>query len=313
MTFIKSTHLRYALNLPVSSYQLDKFVKAVRNNPALAEMSSANKKTFKMMRDYLKNGNSSAKMLRIDRILARVEVNDSYSISNSVELKRIYHFDSSATVLGKQKTNPIRKGIIHVDHENNKTVNPRFVSDLMQGARLGVYSYHTGTNRDVFINKKTGDGYKIFKDDSSWSWLHEADLRLNDIYKNKGFYKGKYADVATNKIITLVDDTAEDGKLKKIKAFQFKKIPNSEHLKASERIPLSVLRMLEKCGYMPFDVKPDNFVKVKNEKGGYDYLPIDSKQIGLKGSNTMRTKDVHEFKRIYGEYYYKGVYVDRKA
>ncbi len=68
--------------------------------------------------------------------------------------------------------------------------------------------------------------------------------------------------------------------------------------------------MMEKCGYMPFDVKPDNFVKVLNANNQYDYLLIDAKQIGKLGSNSMRTQDVIELKRMYGKYYYESMYID---
>ncbi|EGQ7920141.1 hypothetical protein D5997_25185 [Vibrio parahaemolyticus] len=97
-----------------------------------------------------------------------------------------------------------------------------------------------------------------------------------------------------------------------VDVFKFELIPNSERLFRSEKIPKSVLAMMEKCGYMPFDVKPDNFVKVLNEKGQYDYLPIDSKQIGKVGSGTVRTQEVIEFKKMYGAYYYGGRYVDER-
>ncbi|TOF85665.1 hypothetical protein CGJ13_23240, partial [Vibrio parahaemolyticus] len=52
-----------------------------------------------------------------------------------------------------------------------------------------------------------------------------------------------------------------------VDVFRFELIPNAERLFRTEKIPKSVLVMMEKCGYMPFDVKPDNFVKVLNDKG----------------------------------------------
>lgn len=68
--------------------------------------------------------------------------------------------------------------------------------------------------------------------------------------------------------------------------------------------------MMEKFRYMSFDVKPDNFVKILNGHGKYDYLPIDSKKIGKVGSNIIWTKEVVNFKSRFGEYYYEGRYVD---
>jgi hypothetical protein len=35
--------------------------------------------------------------------------------------------------------------------------------------------------------------------------------------------------------------------------------------------------MMERAGFRSFDVKPDNFMKIKNTHGEYDYLPIDAK------------------------------------
>ncbi|CAI2325578.1 hypothetical protein IFVP408_C2120307 [Vibrio parahaemolyticus] len=71
--------------------------------------------------------------------------------------------------------------------------------------------------------------------------------------------------------------------------FRFELIPGTKVLSMVEKIPSSTLCMMEKFGYMPFDVKPDNFMKVLNANNQYDYLPIDAKQIGKFGSNSMRT------------------------
>ncbi|EIK4819116.1 hypothetical protein LJ774_004742 [Vibrio parahaemolyticus] len=87
-------------------------------------------------------------------------------------------------------------------------------------------------------------------------------------------------------------------------------IDGAERLAPYEKIPFSVLLNLELLGYMPFDVKPDNFVKVKNSAGNYDYLPIDSKQIGLYKSDSKRTFHVDKFRRNFGAYDYKKMFVD---
>lgn len=194
----------------------------------------------------------------------------------------------------------------HVDSINIR--HPETISQLKEEAKAGKYEKFEGTNREVFIDKKTGRGYKIFKQDSTWGALTNADLRVNDVYCNHNFYDGKYAIFANNDLITMRDDRVCGSP--RVRVFTFQKIPGAKHLDNHEKIPYSVLVMMEQAGFRPFDVKPDNFMKVKNSHGRYDYLPIDAKQIGLTRSNSERSREVREFKQQHGPYYYGQRYVD---
>jgi hypothetical protein len=185
---------------------------------------------------------------------------------------------------------------------------PNNISELTQGVASGKYKKYEGTNREVFIDKITGRGYKVFKLNSTWSDLHTADLRINDIYSHSEFYGGKYASLASNEIIDMIDDRTKDKA--RIKVFAFNKIPHAIPLRDDEKIPHSVLLMMEQAGFRPFDVKPDNFMKVRSSCDEYDYLPIDAKQIGLDRSSTWRSLQVQEFQSRFGPYYYEQCYVD---
>lgn len=194
--------------------------------------------------------------------------------------------------------------------QNMPLLHPENISQLIEGAKTGKYKKFAGTNREVFIDKKTGQGYKIFKQDSTWKQLTNADLRVNDIYRDPHFYGGKYSRFGSNEIITMWDDRIKGAP--QVKVFTFKQIPEALHLRRDEKIPHSVLVMMEQAGFRPFDIKPDNFMKVANAHGGYDYLPIDAKQIGLTRSNSGRSKEVRNFKEQYGPYCYGQRYVDYK-
>ncbi|EJL6278991.1 hypothetical protein NMR61_003626 [Vibrio cholerae] len=63
-------------------------------------------------------------------------------------------------------------------------------------------------------------------------------------------------------------------------------------------------------GFMPFDIKPDNFVKVKNDNDQYEYVPIDAKLIGKINTGSFRTVRVLELREQQGPYCYSGKYVD---
>ncbi|HFU0477466.1 TPA: hypothetical protein ACGTTK_004586, partial [Vibrio parahaemolyticus] len=259
------------LKMNVSSEQLDKFESVLKVNPRFSDLNREQKITLNMMSKYLREGKNHNKILRINSLINEIQLDFNYVVKSS---------------------------------------DPKLVSDLIKGRQEGRYQHCSGTNRDVFIDIENGVGYKVFKTNSSWRFLDNADLRVNDIYKNKGFYGGKYAKYANNSKIKMIDDRGVKPEV--VDVFRFELIPNAKPLFRSERIPKSVLVMMEKCGYMPFDVKPDNFVKVLNDKGKYDYLPIDSKQIGKVGSGTVRTQEVIEFKKMYGAYYYGGRYVDER-
>ncbi|ANB97524.1 hypothetical protein [Vibrio parahaemolyticus] len=186
--------------------------------------------------------------------------------------------------------------------------HPKSVCELINKANRGLLQRFEGTNRDVFIDNEIGFGYKLFKLDSTWSDHPKADERLNDIYKNKSFYNGYYAQYAHFGFIEMVDDRHTNKP--KVLVGIFRTIPGAERLDPKEKIPYSILVKLELLGYMPFDIKPDNFVKVKNPLGYYDYLPIDSKQIGLHRSDSERTFQVINFRKKYGTYYYNKRFVD---
>ncbi|EMA7645028.1 TPA: hypothetical protein NK381_004464 [Vibrio parahaemolyticus] len=271
MALVKFTEVRNLLKMNVSSEQLDKFESVLKVNPRFSDLNREQKITLNMMSKYLREGKNHNKILRINSLINEIQLDFNYVVKSS---------------------------------------DPKLVSDLIKGRQEGRYQHCSGTNRDVFIDIENGVGYKVFKTNSSWRFLDNADLRVNDIYKNKGFYGGKYAKYANNSKIKMIDDRGVKPEV--VDVFRFELIPNAEPLFRSERIPKSVLVMMEKCGYMPFDVKPDNFVKVLNDKGKYDYLPIDSKQIGKVGSGTVRTQEVIEFKKMYGAYYYGGRYVDER-
>ncbi|EGQ9306873.1 hypothetical protein F7U82_15400 [Vibrio parahaemolyticus] len=264
---------------------------------------------FTEVRNLLKMNVSSDQLDKFESVL---KVNPRFSDLNR-EQKITLNMMSKYLREGKNHAKVLRIQNL-IDQIQQKDVtnsnDPKLVSDLIKGMQDGRYQYFTGTNRDVYIDYEKGVGYKIFKSDSSWSFLDNADFRVNDIYKHKDFYGGKYAKYGNNSKIKMIDDRGV--KSVSTEVFKFELIPNSERLHRSEKIPKSVLVMMEKCGYMPFDVKPDNFVKVLNDNGKYDYLPIDSKQIGKVGSSTMRTKDVIEFKKMYGAYYYGGRFVDER-
>ncbi|MCQ9043844.1 hypothetical protein H2C98_20450 [Vibrio parahaemolyticus] len=271
MALVKFTEVRNLLKMNVSSEQLDKFESVLKVNPRFSDLNREQKITLNMMSKYLREGKNHNKILRINSLINEIQLDFNYVVKSS---------------------------------------DPKLVSDLIKGRQEGRYQHCSGTNRDVFIDIENGVGYKVFKTNSSWRFLDNADLRVNDIYINKGFYGGKYAKYANNSKIKMIDDRGVKPEV--VDVFRFELIPNAKPLFRSERIPKSVLVMMEKCGYMPFDVKPDNFVKVLNDKGKYDYLPIDSKQIGKVGSGTVRTQEVIEFKKMYGAYYYGGRYVDER-
>ncbi|HGS5089821.1 TPA: hypothetical protein ACMDT4_003867 [Vibrio parahaemolyticus] len=264
---------------------------------------------FTEVRNLLKMNVSSEQLDKFESVL---KVNPRFSDLNR-EKKITLNMMSKYLRDGKNHNKILRiHSLINKIQLNDvvKPSTPRLVSDLIKGRQEGRYQHFSGTNRDVYIDTENGVGYKVFKSGSSWSWMDNADLRVNDIYKNKGFYGGKYAKYANNSKIKMIDDRGVKPEV--VDVFRFELIPNAERLFRSEKIPKSVLVMMEKCGYMPFDVKPDNFIKVLNDKGKYDYLPIDSKQIGKVGSSTMRTQEVIDFKQMYGAYYYGGRYVDER-
>ncbi|ANB97450.1 hypothetical protein [Vibrio parahaemolyticus] len=96
------------------------------------------------------------------------------------------------------------------------------MSELLEGVVFGIFQHFSGINRDVCIDFDNGVGYKIFKKDSSWGG-DEADFRINDIYKNIGFYEGKYSKYANNSKIEIIDDRKTDGRV--VDVFRFELMP----------------------------------------------------------------------------------------
>ncbi|MCL1123826.1 hypothetical protein [Shewanella surugensis] len=186
----------------------------------------------------------------------------------------------------------------------------------------GVKHYQ-GANRDVYITP-SGDGVKVIKSAIAAEPLKQSKtcLRLNEIYTSPHFYQGKYAHLARHAVERMI---GIEGKV--ITVSTFKTIPDAEQLKCVkenggiyryrdfEAIPESTLQELRNAGFNPWDVKPDNFVKIKNDNGGYDYVPIDAKYIGTVGlerSNSLRTKEVLQLqKNSQHQYAFSEAYVDK--
>lgn len=285
MSFIIIPSLREQLGLNISSSELKKLdVKSVRNVDILrlkqTLIRSLNIQKREVIARFLAKLAPPQKLL-LPRLRLKLQLQH--------EVLRLHSGRSS-----------------HVNSIN--LPHPETIAQLKNGANAGKYEKFEGTNREVFIDKKTGQGYKIFKQDSTWGALTNADLRVNDIYRNHNFYDGKYAIFANNDLITMRDDRVCGSP--RVRVFSFQKIPGAKHLDNHEKIPYSVLAMMEQAGFRPFDVKPDNFMKVKNPHGSYDYLPIDAKQIGLTRSNSERSKEVRQFKQQHGPYYYGQRYVN---
>ncbi len=171
-------------------------------------------------------------------------------------------------------------------------------SELKNKAQFDAFS---GAHRDVYINKVTGEGYKIIKKVrnpnitllTDEALRNSDDLRLNAIYKDKDFYGGKYSEYACFRLVQIKSEYD----LSPIEALMFQKIPNAIPLAPDEKIPHSALKTLENMGYFPYDVFPENFVKVFNpETQQHDYIPIDAKFIAYKKGSSIRTKDIKKYK-----------------
>ncbi len=190
----------------------------------------------------------------------------------------------------KEDTSPVRVVANNISKESelkNKTFFDAFA----------------GAHRDVYINKTSGVGYKIIKRqrDPNITLLtddalrNSDDLRLNAIYKDKNFYGGRYREYACFRLVRI--EREYDRHL--IEALMFQKIPNAVSLAPDEKIPRSALKVLEDMGYFPYDVYPENFVKVFNsETKQYDYIPIDAKFIAYKKGSSIRTKDIKRYKEM---------------
>ncbi|CAI2331959.1 hypothetical protein IB289_23630 [Vibrio parahaemolyticus] len=243
------------------------------------------------------------KMNLSSRELAKLCCMDIKKISNK-DIKRLDRTLISTTSLFKRAQ--VKRLLVKLDQCPPE--HPKTVYELIGKANGGLFQRFEGTNRDVFIDNDIGVGYKLFKVNSTWAKYPRSDERLNDIYRNKYFYNGIYANYAQFGSIEMIDDRQVDKP--KILVGVFKMIDGAERLAPDEKIPFSVLLNLELLGYMPFDVKPENFVKVKNSSGNYDHLPIDAKQIGLYRSDSKRTFHVEKFRRNFGAYDYKKMFVD---
>ncbi|EGQ8390344.1 TPA: hypothetical protein ACMDPN_001030 [Vibrio cholerae] len=274
MPIISSIPLRYTLGMSVTTSTIDSFAKDIKSiTPQLDE--DKNKKLISMMERYLCRGRNGIKKEKINNILS--------NINNGTPQKNV------------------------LDSTISEHAIPCCLSLLEEGVSSGRISKFEGTHRIVYIDDDTGFGLKILKNDSSWSKCFAADLRLNELYQDKRFYSGRYAAFSKYKIVHIEDDVF-DGKF--IKAIFFRKIPGCEPLSRWDQIPLSILLKLESMGFMPFDIKPDNFVKVKNDNDQYEYVPIDAKLIGKINTGSFRTIRVLELREQQGPYCYSGKYVD---
>ena len=161
-----------------------------------------------------------------------------------------------------------------------------------------IITHHFGTNRDVYIiHGKSGEGrgYKFATKAGGWTgnnFRSNPDMRLNDIYESEKFYGGKYAALATQNTINM------NG----LDVPVFDLIPNGKPLRRNEKIPISTLRMMNDADFIPRDVKPDNFIKIKNKNNTYDYIPTDAKLIGLQRSGSLRTYGVNRLVKTYGHF-----------
>lgn len=194
--------------------------------------------------------------------------------------------------------------------ESKPIIHPPKMSDFEQGVTNGRYNIHQGCNRLTYIDKETGQGYKFLKPDGHFFGdltSLAADLRLNDIYKSSSFYGGKYAHLASNEIIVIIDDRVGGAPMM---VPTFKVMHDAVPLSKDEKIPYSVVRMLEDMGYQHIDIKPDNFMKIRNESGKYDYLPIDAKCIALDRSLSMRSSRLQAIINANDPNLWQGQFID---
>jgi hypothetical protein len=209
--------------------------------------------------------------------------------------------------------------------------NPKKIEHITKSYDV---EYQRGANRAVFIDS-TGHGYKMPLDKHPMiaKGMAKFEQRLNQIYKSPDFYGGKYAHLATTKTTTIKTLVGTP-----IKITSFDMIKGAEKLKYEinetggvaykdcEKVPESALEELRKAGFNPWDVKPDNFVKIKNDEGGYDYLPIDAKLIGRTKEGreaqtewrdrraSFRTRKIEGLQLTTGDKYdFKEQFVDKRA
>ncbi|WP_299010838.1 hypothetical protein [uncultured Shewanella sp.] len=146
-----------------------------------------------------------------------------------------------------------------------------------------------GVNRNIYILKTEKMGYKIYYNENAIRNMKKKnatlnlDLRLNDIYSSEQFYNGKYSYLNANESLFI------DGQFVSV----FYLIENAIPLGIKDSIPLSTINMMIDAGFSAIDIKPVNFVKVPNEDGGYDFLPIDAKYIANTRcrSNSVRDQE----------------------
>lgn len=238
--------------------------------------------------DEFKRGDTGTKIKFGGRSYTVKVVNDEVSVSRDLSnikhriLNAISDFFSRMFTSGEHATETRANTLKTLIQSKNPTKMEHLTSRMEEKN----ITHHHGRNRDVYINHSSKRGYKFPTRDGDWTgakpygkFNNNPDLRLNDIYKSKDFYNGKYANLATHKTMKM------DG----MDVPVFNLIPNSKPLGPREKIPLSTLKMMEKAGFKPHDTKPDNFVKVKNDQNGYEYLPIDAKQITKNRSYSFRT------------------------
>ncbi|HGS4916852.1 TPA: hypothetical protein ACMDSN_001264 [Vibrio cholerae] len=274
MKVLSTSSLRYITKMNVTNDMIARFEKEIKSVHSLKVMDTKTKKIILMMERYLRVGYNSAKKDRICNVLAQV---------NNVQLSDSINITESSV--------------------------PCRLSLLESGVSSGTLDKYDGTHRVVYIDKETGFGIKVMKKESTWGQFKDWDIRLNALYKDEMFYSGKYAEFGCYKTLTIIDDMVDNASRAPISVTYFRKIPNAEKLRRWDQVPLSTLLTLESMGYQPFDIKPDNFVKIINGDN-YDYLPIDAKLIGKLRSNSVRSIRVRDLREQQGPYCYSGKYVD---
>ena len=208
------------------------------------------------------------------------ETND--AIKYNLHIKEIKNtIEKTETTNSKISFHSVSICALFISKLKKHTLKPKRLSDL----NCDTFNVFHGGNRQVYINKKTHHGYKIPKNLASCDKFSHLDLRLNDLYRNDSFYGGKYSSHANFSVTEL---SGEDGKKYAIPTF--KAIDKYQILSSNEKIPRTCIEMIEASGFSFIDVKPGNFIKVKNETKGYDYLPIEAKFMSLNRSNSSRSK-----------------------
>lgn len=183
---------------------------------------------------------------------------------------------------------------------SNNEMNTKLLSTL--NSDPNITTIH-GINRDVYLDTKNGVGYKIYIPTCKLNqdFINpEHDIRLNDIYASTEFYHGKYKQYAECKLITITDDIYSDNK-SGYNGIQFKIFENAQPLAKEDKIPEQWLADLHEIGFGFKDIKPQNFIYVKNNNNSdnkYDLIPIDAKFIGLTTQEELPRSNVNRDNKL---------------